>query len=215
MNIRSQDYLTPMYSHRRMDVRIGFEPSDDLDAALQRFLMPQQNPEANQQARSKRLFRSTIRQLLPIIDSDSDGPIFARSDRVRLGADKNEIAIIARQRIAVGWQARYKHDIDGNVMIEITALPTEDQRRHLGHFVLDKWAPATPLSIFTILPAGELADVSEQRKAAHKLEAELRGDTPHQSPGEHTTPAKQIYVSEASIVMSETSVISRSHPDIL
>lgn len=219
MTVRSEDFLDPRRPHY-MDVRVGFEPSDELNAALQRFLIPDDSLDISvgqaRRLRAKHLFRTTVNKVLPVASSDSSGPRFAFPDNVRLNNNREEIKLIADQHISMSRRVHYKRDANGNVLIEMDLLPNEQQRRHLGHYILERWQPHAPLPIFTILPADQLAEMPVQREAAHKFESEfLLSSSSRQSLSPGALPAKQIYVTGADVVMAETTNIPGQHPDII
>lgn len=162
MAIHENDFEHAGVAHT-MRIQVGFEPSDKLDAALQRFLLP------DERTGRKLLFRSWLSKTLPMIDSTNDGVTYIPMHAARLARDRKNIAQINSQQIQIARLPEYRTLPNGDIELGVRVLAHEQQRRMLGGFVLDRWGIDEPLLVTTCLPHRMLLDEVDRKDAWRKL----------------------------------------------
>lgn len=191
MTTDSDPFLTPRpKSTSRLEV--GFDPSSELNDALHRFLLP----ENQQRAITLRAERS---RTLPYIDSDNNGVRYHHEDARRLSEDALRFRqlgglAIAINRIETGWSR------EGDVQVRLGLDLTPRLRKSLGGFVLGgaNELMASPPWVFVQFPHSRLREQSDVILAARYLNDCVVGRKP--KPEVIRTPSSPLYVQSPRII---------------
>jgi hypothetical protein len=179
----------------RMSVlQVGFEPSQRLNDALHRFLLPQ-----HQQA--KVLFRTQELRPLPYADSNNDGIRYHPPDASELARDARRFRQLGAQPISI-IRAETGQSKRGDVQVRLELQPTDEQRRLLGGFVLQRFndSPEEPFVVYTRFARRSLQSIEEVAKAAYMLEHAL---------GMHTNDRLKV-ISPSSLYVTHPHITERS-----
>lgn len=184
------DILVPK-PERIAVLRVGFEPSEQLNHALHGFLLP----EYAERGRTI-IFRSEASRSLGYSRSSNDGVSYAPHEAALLSVERRRLRSVSDPIGIVAAQSALSERGDLRVRLELQ--PTLRQRKLLGGYVLEGLLdePGAPLWVSTYFHHTALRSQDELRKRAFMLEHNFAAYRHHRP---HSLPPSALYVTKPHI----------------